>query len=79
LRVAASALHGRDLVVEEFVLRGRLQNAEQRCAEFDGTVPLIGLSAQGDGDVCVMTRVQGASPLPPVSEADYVCSPVPAL
>jgi hypothetical protein len=76
LPAAANAL-ARDLRIEGFVLRGKVQTAERRCAEFDGTVPLIMLSAQGNGDVCVMIRVRPGSPAPQVSDSDFVCDPGP--
>jgi hypothetical protein len=66
---------GRDLVIEDVVLRGKLQTASRSCAELDGTVPLIMLSLQGDGDICVLIRTEVADPLPAVSSSDYVCPP----
>jgi hypothetical protein len=65
----------RDLVVTDVVLRGKLQSDARSCGELDGTVSLIMLSLQGDGDVCVLIRTKATDPLPVVSDSEYVCDP----
>jgi hypothetical protein len=65
----------RDLVVEDAVLRGKLQTNARSCSELDGMVSLIMLSLQGDGDVCVLIRTNATDPPPFVSDSDYVCDP----
>jgi hypothetical protein len=64
-----------EIVADEVLLRGKLQNLESACGELDGTVttPPIGLSLNGDGDVCIFRRVTEDAPLPAVT--DYTCNP----
>jgi hypothetical protein len=66
---------GRALVVENVVLRGKLESIDRSCSELDGMISLIMLSLNGDGDICVMIRTRVTDALPLVSGADYVCDP----
>jgi hypothetical protein len=66
----------RDLRIENAVLRGKLLASEPSCGELDGMVPLIMLSLENDGDVCVWRPVLSpTAPLPAVADSDYVCPP----
>ena len=56
LEAAANSLM-RDLTATNVVLRGKLQTPTQSCGELDGQVDLIMLSLQGDGDICIFTRI----------------------
>jgi hypothetical protein len=74
LPAAANSL-GRDLTAENVVLRGKIQSADRHCSELDGNVPLVNLSLETDGDVCLDFRLMGDAPLPTVMADDYVCDP----
>ena len=74
LPAAANSL-GRDLQSENVSLRGKLQSADRSCAELDGNVPLVNLSLDADGDVCVYLRPNADGSLPTVTTDDYVCDP----
>jgi hypothetical protein len=74
LPAAANSL-GRDLESTDVVLRGKLLSAERSCSELDGMVPLVGLSLNGDGDVCVYLRASADGSLPAVPMEEYSCDP----
>src|SRR5438477_566717 len=56
-------------------LRGKLQTPTQSCGELDGQVDLIMLSLQGDGDICIFTRIIADAPFPVFTDSDYACDP----
>jgi hypothetical protein len=73
LPAGANSLN-RDLRFDGVVLRGKLLSPERGCTELDGVVNLIMLSLEGDGDICMLFRVQDlTAPLPLVE--DYICPP----
>jgi hypothetical protein len=74
LEAAANSLM-RDLTATNVVLRGKLQTPTQSCGELDGQVDLIMLSLQGDGDICIFTRIIADAPFPVFMDSDYACDP----
>jgi hypothetical protein len=74
LPAAANSLD-RDLESVDVVLRGKLLSADRSCSELDGRVPLVNLSLDDDGDVCVYVRAPDDGSLPTVGAGDYACDP----
>jgi hypothetical protein len=74
LPAAANSLN-RDLESTDVVLRGKLLSAERSCSELDGMVPLISLSLNGDGDICVYLRAPADGSLPTVPTEEFSCDP----
>ena len=74
LPAAANSL-GRDLESTDVVLRGKLLSAERSCSELDGKVPLVNLSLDDDGDICVYLRAPADGSLPTVPMEEYMCDP----
>ena len=74
LPAAANSL-GRDLESTGVVLRGKLLSAERSCSELDGMVPLINLSLNDDGDICVYVRAPEDGSLPTIPMEEYACDP----
>jgi hypothetical protein len=64
-----------DILADNVVLRGKLQTVDSSCGDLDGIVisPAIGLSLEGNGDICMFVRLNPGDPLPPISS--YVCDP----
>jgi hypothetical protein len=74
LPAAANSLN-RDLESVDVVLRGKLLSAERSCSELDGMVPLVNLSLNDDGDICVYVRAPEDGSLPTIPTDEYMCDP----
>jgi hypothetical protein len=74
LPAAANSL-GRDLESTNVVLRGKLLSADRSCSELDGKVPLVNLSLDDDGDVCVYVRAPADGSLLTIPMEEYMCDP----